>query len=466
MSDDSIRQEFLTELDAILESDEAYGSNIQVLTYTVKNEVINGKFKDSWNNRVYEFIIDIDGISYKPAIKLDSFAENELPVRFDTYSKGYGSLLLDVRLDRNPTGKRVKKPKCGTKTYGCGFACIGLQNTCRILSSGQKTKGNFQERAIGKERLNKLLELGKEVLLLTKKGEVITPTTIADQIKNKRSEKAGQLVSARKEKLAQRQLAPKETQLAKASTKAQEKQPAKPTSDLTTNPKTHSIKTRREFEDVFYHVVDELNKKGNYNELIPIYKIRESIGELVSRDKFNKFMIDIQGDDKLDMVFGEQIEIEPGARQNSIHLPGTGAVRSYVKLTNQGKQELQKITPTNKNKVNQLLKDRPDLDPLGTARQYTTGSKIKSQKEFESTLEKIYNSLNNDFIYNNTVPIAQVREVLKNRVSSSDFDRMIENSQDGNYRLIGGGSEVPENIKKGGIKTSQGNERLYLQREK
>ena len=37
MSDDStnLRQEFVTELESILESDEAYGSNRQILTYAL-----------------------------------------------------------------------------------------------------------------------------------------------------------------------------------------------------------------------------------------------------------------------------------------------------------------------------------------------------------------------------------------------------------------------------------------------
>ncbi len=154
MSDDSTKQEFLTELESIIESDEAYGSNIQVLTYSIKNEIINGKFKD------YEFIIDLDGVSYKPAAKLDSFSEDELPARFDSYSEGYGSLFENIRLDRNPISKRIKKPKCGAEGYGCGYSCIGLQKTCRILGSGKKA-GTDQGKAIGKERLIKLMDKAK-----------------------------------------------------------------------------------------------------------------------------------------------------------------------------------------------------------------------------------------------------------------------------------------------------------------
>ncbi|MEG4149013.1 hypothetical protein [Microcoleus sp. Pol12B5] len=163
MSESLIKQEFLTELESILESDETYGSNVQVLTYSVKKDVINGKFKDSWNKRVYEFVIDIDGISYKPAAKLDSFSIDELPVRFDAYSEGYLSLFKEDRLDGKLTGKRTKKPKCGNEGYGCGFSCIGLQKTCRILSSGKKA-GTNQGKEIGKERLNKLLKLAQKAL--------------------------------------------------------------------------------------------------------------------------------------------------------------------------------------------------------------------------------------------------------------------------------------------------------------
>jgi hypothetical protein len=161
MSDDSIKQEFLTELDAILESDEAYGSNIQVLTYSVKDETVSGKFRDSWSNRVYEFIIDINGISYKPAAKLDSFLADEAPVRFDAFSEGYVSLFEDSRLDRTLTGKRTKKPKCGVEAFGCGYSCINLLKTCRITPSGKKIGGN-QGSSIGKERLIKLVELARK----------------------------------------------------------------------------------------------------------------------------------------------------------------------------------------------------------------------------------------------------------------------------------------------------------------
>jgi hypothetical protein len=165
MSDDltDTKQEFLAELESIIESDEAYGSNVQILNWGRQDNTLSGKFKDSWNNRVYEFIIDIDSISYKPAARLDSFSNDELSARFDAYSKGYTSLFVDTRLDGKLTGKRVKRPKCGATAYGCGYSCIGLQKTCRILNSGKKAGAN-QGKAIGKERLNKLFALANKAL--------------------------------------------------------------------------------------------------------------------------------------------------------------------------------------------------------------------------------------------------------------------------------------------------------------
>lgn len=185
MSDASIRQEFLTELELILEDDEAYGSNLQVLTYAIKDEIINGKFKDSWNKRVYEFIVDVDGISYKPAAKLDSTVSDNLPARFDAYSEGYTSLFKSVRFDRNLMGKRLKKPKCGAEGYGCGYSCINLLKTCRISASGKKI-GEGQGSGIGKERLRKLIALSVKLSASGDKKKFAAANTAGSKIINER----------------------------------------------------------------------------------------------------------------------------------------------------------------------------------------------------------------------------------------------------------------------------------------
>ena len=473
MSDDStnLRQEFVTELESILESDEAYGSNLQILTYALKEDVINGKFKDSWNNRVYEFIIDIDGISYKPAAKLDSFGADELPIRFDAYSKGYASLFENGRFDRNPVGKRVKKPKCGKQGYGCGYSCISLLKTCQILSSGKKA-GTNQGKAIGQQRLNKLMELSKKLYLAGDTKKAALASTIAGNISKVRTKyNAGGQGLITERALAKQQVAAKKPESIKSVTatklslKSQEKNPTKLTSDPTTNPKTHSIKTQKEFEDVMLHVMDKINKEGKHDGLVPIHKIRKAIGELVPRDKFKEFMRGMQNDsENIVMSGGEMIGIDLEKAGNSLAAP-SGALRYNVKLTSTGEEVLKNSSSTQQNKIDKLLKNRPELDPLGTARKYTTGLIITSQKEFETTLADVHKALSDDFNYDNLVPISRVREVLKDRLPKDSFDQMIQEAQDNGYQLIGHGGDAPENLRKGGIKTKLGAERHYIKKE-
>ena len=450
MSDDStnLRQEFVTELESILESDEAYGSNLQILTYALKEDVVNGKFKDSWNTRVYEFIIDIDGISYKPAAKLDSFSADERPVRFDSYSEGYASLFVDVRFDGKLTGKRTKKPKCGVEAFGCGYSCIGLLKTCRIPPSGGKS-------AIGKERLNKLIAKAGKLYAEGNQGGAVASSVAANKITDERSKKAGQLREERRQKIKQQQV--------KTATKTQEKQPAKLKPEPTTNPKTHSIKTQKEFEDVMLHVIDKVNKEGKHDGLVPIYEARKAVGELVSRDKFNEFMRKMQSEETITMSGGELSGNTLEKTRNSL-AGASGEIRYHVRLTPKAEESLNTLNATQRNKINEKLKNRPELDPLGSARQYAKRGEIKSQKTFNEVTEKVFNTLNEEFNYFGLVPITKIKEVLKDRVSKNDLNEMLLNFHDNDkHQLIGHGTlPIPPELVDGEVKTALGSRRHYI----
>ena len=449
MSDDStnLRQEFVAELESILESDEAYGSNLQILTYALKEDVINGKFKDSWNNRVYEFIIDKDGISYKPAAKLDSFSADERPVRFDSYSEGYASLFVDVRFDGKLTGKRTKKPKCGVEAFGCGYSCIGLLKTCRIPPSGGKS-------AIGKERLNKLIAKAGKLYAEGNQGGAVASSVAANKITDERSKKAGQLREERRQKIEQQQV--------KTATKTQEKQLAKPkseptksTSDPTTNPKTHSIKNQKEFEDVMLHVFDKLNTEKNYDNFVPIAEIRKTIGELVPRDKFNDYMMQVQGDDKIQLVGGGQVT------ENDIEISIAG-YRQYVQLLPTGEKILAKNSDTKKLSLDKKLQNRPDLDSLGLARPYAKGKAITSKADFDEVMINVQKALDKSFILGNLVPIETVRDVLKNRISEKDFNKFLtDGSPKQEFTLQSAGGYYENKYK--GVKNFIGEEKHYIQ---
>lgn len=149
---DTSKQAFLFELESFLESEEVYNANVSILHYQVnlKGET-TGRFKDSWNGRVFDFIFNNDGIGYKPAVNLDSCTtETDRMRRFDSFSAGYTS-----RLGNNQdAAKRTKKPKCGNTNYGCGYSCIDIRKHCRIGTD-----------KISRERINKLQAMAKAIAL-------------------------------------------------------------------------------------------------------------------------------------------------------------------------------------------------------------------------------------------------------------------------------------------------------------
>ena len=170
------------EIESVLENDEAYGSNVTILNYSSTPTKITGKFKDSWNNRVFDFTIDEDGVGYKPSINLDSVPIESQEGRFDSFSDGY---LSGIRIDRQLTGKRTKKPKCGATSFGCGYSCVGLTKVCRITSGGKKIEGH-EGSNISKERLIKLVTLAKK---LNSEGDKTTALARYEQVKSLKGER-------------------------------------------------------------------------------------------------------------------------------------------------------------------------------------------------------------------------------------------------------------------------------------
>ena len=128
--------EFVEQLEVLIESDDAYGSNVYVLSFEVANNGdITGKFQDTWNSRIFSYSVQKDRIGYKPALTLDRADSATAAKRFDIFSSGYTS--MQVRRDAVKSGK---KPRCTAVSYSCGRACIQLKNTCWINSSGQRVK--------------------------------------------------------------------------------------------------------------------------------------------------------------------------------------------------------------------------------------------------------------------------------------------------------------------------------------
>lgn len=139
---------FLQELESLIESDNVYGSSINLLACKVDTlGDAAGRFRDAWNNRIFDYTLNSKGLSYRPSLNLDSKLNSQKAVDLlETYSAGY--LSASIHLDA--VKKRTKKPKCGNTNYNCGLSCIGVTKNCQIDTG-----------LISRDRINKLQELAK-----------------------------------------------------------------------------------------------------------------------------------------------------------------------------------------------------------------------------------------------------------------------------------------------------------------
>ncbi|MTJ12790.1 hypothetical protein FJR11_09340 [Anabaena sp. UHCC 0187] len=90
------------------------------------------------------------------------------------------------------------------------------------------------------------------------------------------------------------------------------------------------IGSYEEFKSVALDVYDKLNRDYNLNDLVAIYRIRREIGDRVSREDFQKWLLEIQENDIVQLIAGEIPDLTPDKREDSITIPGAG-LRSYVK---------------------------------------------------------------------------------------------------------------------------------------
>lgn len=162
--------EFVTNLETLIESDDAYGSKVNLLSFNIAdNGDITGKFQDTWNRRVFSYTVQESRFGYKPAIattNTDCAVNSKL---FNVFSLGYTS--LELKYDAVQSGK---KPRCTAISYSCGKICLSLQDTCWVNSGKQQLKGvgrNSKKAArnFSQERIDKIRELAKSLESTSKK---------------------------------------------------------------------------------------------------------------------------------------------------------------------------------------------------------------------------------------------------------------------------------------------------------
>ncbi|MEH2303151.1 MAG: hypothetical protein V7K88_30335 [Nostoc sp.] len=102
--------------------------------------------------------------------------------------------------------------------------------------------------------------------------------------------------------------------------------------DVPVNRKS-AIASYDEFKPVALEVYDKLNQNYNLDDLVPIYRIRREIGDRVSREDFNEWLLKMQEKDILQLQGGSLSDSDVDKLEDSITTPVSG-LRCYAKRLN------------------------------------------------------------------------------------------------------------------------------------
>ncbi|MEH2249783.1 hypothetical protein [Nostoc sp.] len=102
--------------------------------------------------------------------------------------------------------------------------------------------------------------------------------------------------------------------------------------DVPVNGKS-AIASYDEFKSVALEVYDKLNQNYNLDDLVPIYRIRREIGDQVSREDFNEWLLKMQEKDILQLQGGSLSDSDADKLEDSITTPVSG-LRCYAKRLN------------------------------------------------------------------------------------------------------------------------------------
>ncbi len=93
----------------------------------------------------------------------------------------------------------------------------------------------------------------------------------------------------------------------------------------------NKIASYDQFKSVALEVYDRLNRDFNYDNLVPIYRMRREIGEKVTRSQFSDWMLEMQANDIFQLQGGSVEDSAPDKIQDSISTELAG-LRCYAKL--------------------------------------------------------------------------------------------------------------------------------------
>ena len=105
------------------------------------------------------------------------------------------------------------------------------------------------------------------------------------------------------------------------------------TSNGQAKPTATVIASYEEFKPLALEVYDQLNRDYNLDSLVPIYRMRRTIGDRVSRSHFNEWLLEMQANDIFQLMGGEMPDITPDKAEDSITTELSG-LRYYAKRLN------------------------------------------------------------------------------------------------------------------------------------
>lgn len=93
---------------------------------------------------------------------------------------------------------------------------------------------------------------------------------------------------------------------------------------------TPAVESYTDFHKVALEVYDRLNRDYNFDDLVPIYRIRREIGDRVTRSNFDEWLLEMQATDMFQLLEGSVEDSAPDKIEDSITTKVSG-LRCYVK---------------------------------------------------------------------------------------------------------------------------------------
>ncbi len=91
-----------------------------------------------------------------------------------------------------------------------------------------------------------------------------------------------------------------------------------------------TIDSYEAFSEAALSTYDQLNRDYNLGDLVPIYRIRREMGDRLTRQNFNEWLLDVQDKDLVQLTSGELPNVTPDQLEDSVTIPG-GGTRFYVR---------------------------------------------------------------------------------------------------------------------------------------